>query len=294
MQTLAALRRQIDTVRELETVVRTMKALSGATIRQYEQAVLALADYYHTVELGLYAVLYNQPTITVPRPSENSAIGFILLGSDQGLCGRFNELVSEYVEEELKDFGTATCYFLVMGHRLLDLLQQQGHSEKVALSVPGSVHSISATVERMLVTIDNWQTRQGVHQIWLYYNRSSSQALLHPRRVHLLPLQLASFRHLEQQAWPGRGTPLFTIPRKKLLSALIRQYFFVTLFRACAESLAAEHAARLAAMQRASKNIDEHLQYLNRHYQQQRQNSITEELLDVVAGYEVLTQADKC
>ena len=83
------------------------------------------------------------------------------------------------------------------------------------------------------------------------------------------------------------------MPRKDLLSALVRQYIFVTLFRACAESLASEHAARLAAMQRASKNIDEHLQLLNQGYQQQRQNSITEELLDVVSGYEALTQVNK-
>ena len=73
------------------------------------------------------------------------------------------------------------------------------------------------------------------------------------------------------------------------LRALIRGYLFVSLFRACAESLASENASRLAAMQRADKNIDELLEDLNRTFHRQRQNGIDEELFDVISGFEALS-----
>ena len=73
------------------------------------------------------------------------------------------------------------------------------------------------------------------------------------------------------------------------LRALIREYLFVSLFRACAESLASENASRLAAMQRADKNIDELLEDLNSTFHRLRQNGIDEELFDVVSGFEALT-----
>ena len=72
------------------------------------------------------------------------------------------------------------------------------------------------------------------------------------------------------------------------LLALIREYFFVSLFKACAESLASENASRLAAMQRAQRNIDELLDGLQAAFNQKRQTSIDAELFDVVSGFEVL------
>ena len=72
------------------------------------------------------------------------------------------------------------------------------------------------------------------------------------------------------------------------LSALIREYLFISLFRACAESLASENASRLAAMQRAEKNIGELLETLHGNYHRLRQSGIDEELFDVISGYEAL------
>ncbi len=75
----------------------------------------------------------------------------------------------------------------------------------------------------------------------------------------------------------------------RLFSALVRQYLFVSLYRAVAESLASENAARLAAMERAEKNTKERLDELRLQYHRSRQISITEELLDIMAGFEAIT-----
>lgn len=79
----------------------------------------------------------------------------------------------------------------------------------------------------------------------------------------------------------GRGS--------ETLRALIREYLFVSLFRACAESLASENASRLAAMQRADKYIDELLETLHRSFHRLRQSGIDEELFDVITGFEALS-----
>ena len=77
------------------------------------------------------------------------------------------------------------------------------------------------------------------------------------------------------------------------LRALIREYLFISLFRACAESLCSENASRLAAMQRADKNIDELLEDLNGTFHRLRQSGIDEELFDVVSGFEALSPENK-
>jgi F-type H+-transporting ATPase subunit gamma len=95
---------------------------------------------------------------------------------------------------------------------------------------------------------------------------------------------------VQQQAWPSQTLPTFTMDRERLFSALIRQYLFISLYQALAESLASEHASRLAAMQYADRNIRERLEELRAQFRQQRQLAITTELLDIVAGFEALTE----
>jgi F-type H+-transporting ATPase subunit gamma len=79
--------------------------------------------------------------------------------------------------------------------------------------------------------------------------------------------------------------------RDRTLAALLREYLFVSLFRACAESLASESASRLAAMQAAERKIGDLIDELQLEFNQARQNSIDEELFDVITGYEALSRS---
>jgi F-type H+-transporting ATPase subunit gamma len=90
--------------------------------------------------------------------------------------------------------------------------------------------------------------------------------------------------------WPTRRLPEVIGCPEQTLRALIREYLFVSLYKACAESLASENASRLAAMQRAEKNIDELVGNLNQTFRRLRQTSIDEELFDVLSGYESLSK----
>jgi len=104
-----------------------------------------------------------------------------------------------------------------------------------------------------------------------------------------LPLDAQWAQGLAKVPWPTGSLPEILCGGATTLRALIREYLFISLFQACAESLASENASRLAAMQRAEKNIDELLDGLNRTFHRLRQSNIDEELFDVISGFEALT-----
>jgi F-type H+-transporting ATPase subunit gamma len=114
--TLESLRRKIDGAGDLEGVVRSMKALAASSIGQYEKAVQALDDYYRTVELALVASLHQGGPVALAeaklphkRPHEGK-IGAVVFGSDQGLVGRFNEVIVEFAVHELKTLPGSSSF----------------------------------------------------------------------------------------------------------------------------------------------------------------------------------------
>jgi F-type H+-transporting ATPase subunit gamma len=86
--------------------------------------------------------------------------------------------------------------------------------------------------------------------------------------------------------WPSQNLPELLNSESSTLLAFVHEYLFVSLFRACAESLASENASRLAVMQRAEKNIDEMLKEMHLSFHQLRQSGIDEELFDLISGFE--------
>ncbi|MBE0689026.1 MAG: F0F1 ATP synthase subunit gamma, partial [Anaerolineae bacterium] len=125
--------------------------------------------------------------------------------------------------------------------------------------------------------------------LYLFYNRPGAAGAYSPVSQRLLPLDESWRRELAHGRWPTAVLPEVRGGGGATLRALIREYLFVSLFRACAESLASENASRLAAMERADRNIDELLQSLQGAFHRLRQSSIDEELFDVVSGFEALT-----
>ena len=293
MESVERLQRRIDTLGELHTIVRTMKALSAVSIRQYERAAQALDDYYRTVELGLHVVLKDMesPPSPLHRRGEAQRLAAIVFGSDHGLCGRFNEDIAAFALQRM-EASTASPEgrrLLAVGSRVAANLEQAGQVVEEDFLVPGSAARITATVQQVLLKIDEWRSEGDIRYVYIFYNRHLSRGGYHPTGVELLPVNLRRFQRLEEAPWPSRRLPTFTMDRKGLLAALLRQYFFVSISRACAESQASEHASRLAAMQSAEKNLDERLEEVTTLFRRLRQDAITTELLDVVSGFEAVT-----
>lgn len=292
MEVLEQVRGQLDSLRELRTIVGTMKALSAASIRQYERAVTSLADYNRTVELGLRAALRgveDLPPSVSPR-DPRVRLAAIVFGSDHGLCGRFNEEMAMHTAERLEEteIPPRDRLILSVGARMTSTLEFRGLDVTEVFNLPGSAAGITDTVQRILLCLDRWRANENVQSVYLFYNRHSGQRTYQPTGFRLLPLRVEAFHHIQENAWPSRSLPFYTMERTRLLTLLLRQYFFVTLFRACAESQASEHASRLTAMQSAQRNLDERIEEVMTTFRRARQDAITSELLDVVSGFEAI------
>jgi len=290
--TTASLRRKIDSAGDLQSVVRTMKALAASSIGQYEQSVRALGEYYRTVELGLGVCFRGTGSAAwmteETRRTDAGAIGAVVFGSDQGLVGQFNDVVADYAVKTLTALP-AKAEVWAVGERVHARLADAGLPLRGLFTVPSSVKAISPLVGQILLESETRHSQGQVSELHLFYNRPTSGAVYAPVVQRLLPLD-ENWRHkLVEIPWPTGNLPEVMGGGTATLRALIREYLFVSLFRACAESLASENASRLAAMQRADKNIDELLEDLNGTFHRLRQSGIDAELFDVISGFEALS-----
>ncbi len=289
MQTTEAILKQLETTEDLRSIVRTMKALATVSIRQYEEAVVALEEYARGVNLGMQALLRMRPD-ALPEMSATPAVrpGFIVFGSDQGLCGAFNEQIATRFLEQRTPGAVAAGPLLAVGARLAARLEDRGASLTDALTLPASAPMISPLVGEILGRIDAWRASGELDAVHIYFNRSEPGAIFRPHDEVLLPIPLSHLRALAAAPWRPRALPTLAADWETLFPAVVREHLFVSLHRAFAESLASEHAARRAAMHAAERNIDDRLAVLRGEVNLQRQSSITNELLDIVSGYEVL------
>lgn len=291
MQTLEALGRQIDTVTDLNSVVTMMKTLAAVSIQQYERAVEALADYNRTIEMGFHIVLGGESFHYQSGEADKGRTGAVVFGSDQGMCGRFNEEIVSFVRDrQQEDDSQESWLLLVVGARAEGQLTDEGLSTDELYEVPISVSEITDLVLELLPRVERWRVESNVTRLLVFNNHRTMASSFEPLMLQLLPIDPVRLRQWRDEPWRSSSLPVFVTERDRLMSLLVRQYLFVALFRACAESLASENASRIAAMQAAEKNIEERLEELNGTFHQLRQASITEELMDVVTGFEALSQ----
>jgi F-type H+-transporting ATPase subunit gamma len=290
MQTAEAIKRQLETAGDIRSIVRTMKALAAVSIRQYEEALASLAEYARSVDLGLQALLRARPGAIASMPGEPARRpGVIVLGSDQGLAGAFNEhIASFYLESRASRAGADHGPVLAVGLRVAGRLEDAGVPLATVLTLPVSAALLAPLVEDLLGYVDAWRAAGEADGVWLYYNRPVQGASYRPHQETLLPLDVAELRGLAAAPWRPRAAPILASDWDVLFSTVVRQRLFVTLHHAVAASLAAENASRLAAMHAAQRNIEERLEALQGQFHLQRQTSITTELLDIVSGYETL------
>jgi len=273
-------------------VVRTMKALAASSIGQYEASVLALADYARALEMGFGATFREiGPAAGTSEPFRKSVDGdlsAVVFGSDQGLVGQFNEAVADHAITALKALPGKPQVWAV-GERVRWLLADAGLDVKGLFAVPASVESITQLVGEIQLAVETGTAGAPSARVYVFHNQPRPGALYEPIGKQLLPLDDKWRTDLVKINWPTPILPELLCSRTATLAALISGHLFITLFKACAESLASENASRLAAMQRAEKNIDELLETLQSKFHSLRQSGIDEELFDVVSGFEALS-----
>jgi F-type H+-transporting ATPase subunit gamma len=268
-----------------------MKTLAAARVREYGRAVESLGDYGRTIELGLRVVMQNRAReISIAGPLHRR-LGAVVFGSEQGLCGAFNERIASFAVDKMNELGIKPedRAVVVIGERVAANLGEAGQDIERSFSYSQGYLGITQVILQVLTRIQEWDSKEKVDTIVLFHNEPESRASFRPGMKYLLPIDSEWLNGLAGRKWPGRTIPTFTMDWDELFFGLIRRHLFFLIYRAFVLSLASENTSRLVAMQTATRNIEDRLGELRVEYQNMRQTAITSELLDIVTSYEALT-----
>ncbi len=290
MPTLETLTRRIQTAHDLLSVVKTMKSLAAVNIRQYERAVDALEQYRRVVDRG-WTVFLRMERPTLPRRRNETDV-CLVVGSDQGMCGQFNESLWPFVREQVAKTAAADgrrWKFWSVGEKVRGLLEDAGVDHDVHFPAPGSLTAVDQKIHELVPSIERWWSAKQMETFFICHHVLGAHGGYTPVFQRVLPLDETWADKRRRETWPGRCLPMLITSRETTFTYLFRQYLFISLYRAFTQSLASENAARLVAMQTAEKNILETLDDLQGQFREQRQAAITDELLDIVSGFEALS-----
>lgn len=292
MATLESLVRKMKSVDDLQSIVRTMKAMAAANLRQYERAVESLQDYHHTVALGMQIVLRGNGAKRMPKrpsPQKKGALLAVVIGTDYGFAGQFNEEIIRYALQVLGNGHHSSSHVIAVGAQIAAGLPTLQQTIDASFPLPSSLAGINPLVQRLLVEIERRKADQNIEEVVLLFNRPAASTTYVQEKVRLFPVHMDDLQS-KTGKWPSRSIPIYTIGHEQMLKALVREYIYVNIFRSIALSMAGENASRLAAMHAAVKKIEEVSDALTMEYRQGRQNAITGELLDIISGFEALSQ----
>lgn len=289
METLQDLDRKIQMANDLLAVVKTMKTLASVNIRQFEQAVVSLDAYVDIVNMAFRVFLHDMSG-EIPQQKLSGREIFICIGSDQGLCGQFNEKATLHLLERMQSAeqpreGAAVWS---VGERMHAAVEDLFGAPERTFPLPSGLSEMGMAVEPLLNALQDEVLPERGSKVSLCYNRPE-QAGRYDTIIELFfPLFEKQQGSLFRKSWPRNTLPLLMGETNAFFGELVRQYLSISFYRALALSMAAENAARMASMQAAEKNIREMGETLNARFRRERQEQITRELFDVVAGFETL------
>lgn len=287
MSGLQDIEREINSTKNLGSIVGTMKAHASSTITQFQRGATAAWEYKNILDKSLHIVFLNQ------QPQKSSEIEgqtmHIIFGSDHGLAGRFNERIAHYSLQKIKEKNQSI--YILLGQQVRQRLADD-LSTHVFLHLPHTIENVTNKVNTLLLKIDELRDEHSIGKIILHYNKPIDKITFKETSEVLFPIDFDAYG-VEKIEWDSNRIPSYFTNREALMSSLIQQYLFITLYRAFCYSLASENASRLSSMQSAEKNIDARLDELNSEYRSKRQNSITEEINDIISGFKVIRKSRK-
>ncbi len=281
-QTLEQLARQQNTLNTISTIVRTMKTLSAINAVPYEQAATAMEGYQAVVEQSFASFVFASHDLQLLQGCAKQKL-LIVFGSDHGMCGGYNEQLAQLVAGHWQQQQMPLA-LLCIGAQLDNALREHNLVPDRLLMPPASADGITRQAAEIVSTIEPLAGVSLIElDIDLVYTERCAHGARRPVVLQLLPLSA----HLLQRParWPGRSLPGFNLEAGRLLAALVRNHVFATVYRAQAEAMVTENAARLALMQQAEQSVQERLFELNQRINDQRQDVITNELMDVILGH---------
>ena len=294
MEELEHIKGQINTANELQSLVRVMKSIAASLVREYGESASAIEEYGNTIISGLQILMHHKHKEIVIEQKKSNRVGVVILGTDQGLCGDFNERIGEFAKEKLANLRKSSelTLTLAVGEKLAYFLEDSGNPVNDRFAFLSESNALTTLIINVLEKIDRWESTDKVNKIILFFNKPTQETTFIPEMKILLPVDIAWLQELASAKWPCLTIPTFTMPWADLFESAIRNYLFFVIYRAFVDSLVSENISRLQAMQAASHHIDDRLVELRLKYNKVRQGAIDDELLDISTGYRSVMELD--
>ena len=271
-----------------QKITRAMKMVSAAKLRRAQDRVTRFRDYADLTR-GILAEVAKGASpkvhpLLAKRPVDKAIV--LILSSDRGLCGAFNGNLCRAVLKQVEAEENRPSLAIV-GKKARDFFNRRQVEMHTYYE---DVYNIpeAEPAKRIAFELSDLFARGEVDRIELAFNEFVSVIKQRPTKKPLLPIEIAAGE--EEMAGDEIGPRGFKYEpdRHAILSELLPKYVEVQIYRAIVESVAAEHAARMTAMDAATNNAGDMIDHLTLQYNRARQSAITKELMDIVGGAEAL------
>lgn len=284
------IKRRIRTVQKTQQITSAMRMVSAAKLRRAQDAIIAARPYATQLWATMYELGRRHEGLTHPllqQHERRKKLEVVVIASDRGLCGAFNANVLKAAQQTLRERGDEFDEVAVstVGRKAGDFFRRRRAIEKSWLIGQGVNTTLVAGIREHLV--ERYQAGE-VDEAVLVVNEFVSALTQRPTVMRLLPLvpEESGLRSYDEDA--GREPFEIEPSPAALLDVLVPQALEFTIYRALLESQAGEHAARMTAMESATRNTEELIGSLTLQFNRARQAAITKELMEIVSGAEAL------
>lgn len=292
MPNLKDLRQRIGSVRNTQQITRAMKMVSAAKLRRAQQNIVNLRPYAKKL-LEVIADISTTRRVEHPLLMENSRpekVLYIVVTSDRGLCGGFNANINRFAMKMFREnqgqFKKLDLIFI--GRKASDFFKARGVAGvDTILNLAKDVsYTYAAKLSEKLM--DSFTTG-GYDAVYMIYNEFKSAIAQNVICEKLFPVDVTKTNFLPSTGKSTFAQDLIFEPAPEMMiDEMLKRHFSVQVYRCMAESVAAEHGARMTAMENATKNASDMISKLTLTYNKLRQASITTELIEITSGAEAL------
>lgn len=282
---LKEVKQRIQSVKNTQKITSAMKMISAAKLRRAQNAIESVRPYKEKLYTMLLTYLSAAQEVKTPytRIGAPRHVAIVAVSSDSSLCGSFNATIirsaNEVVDEYLHS-GCETVEVFPVGKKMAEALRKSGLPlDESLMQQAGSPHYND--VSRVAYHLMERFAAGSLDRIELVYTHFHSAARQIPMRETFLPMDVTN---IGSEAQSLNHDFIVEPDKERLIEALLPRVTAMRLFTALLDSVAAEHAARMLAMQIATDNADDLITTLVREYNKSRQQAITNELLDIVSG----------
>lgn len=280
---LKEIKQRIQSVKSTQKITSAMKLVSAAKLRRAQNTIENMLPYKQKLDGILTSFLQNTVSLDTPFTAVREAkkVVVIAVSSNSSLCGGFNANIIREARAVVDNYTAAgvAVELLPVGKKISDAMRKIGFEPNVSLLEQAAAVSYDVVASAATALMERFASGE-IDRVDLVYTHFQSAAKQVPVVETLLPIKVDTITG----ETPATREYILEPGKEALLQQLLPRTIKLRLFTALLDSAAAEHAARMMAMQIATDNADDLIQDLVREYNKGRQQAITNELLDIVSG----------